>query len=336
MSSLRYRIQIKHHCALILGALVFTACAPETKPSSPVIEAETESTVFAKPDAPYLLAFHSCDSAVLDCGDPRNHSVHIAESDNLYDWELTDIPIVQGSVPDLALIKGELWLYAFHWLQRYDLLTNQWTAPDEVAILNDLEEEWHADPAPYPSENGLSLVYLRTQLNGDPARCADGENSCMKQFRWAQQADDSGLIFDRSELLMTVELSGNQQVAADPDLFDGPDGQYLYISRGQSVQAFHRSSADQTFSMLDEPFESMITRGIGGVPAGHFSPTHDSFFTFVASQIDSSGQSVLKMAEHSTMLELKEQDLVSLNLETYFSETTTLSSPGLLTVEEWD
>ena len=140
MSVPRHCTQNKRKIALVLGALIFAACAPESKPSSSATEADPESIVFAKPEAPYLLAFHSCDSARLDCGDPRNHSVHIAESDNLYDLELTDIPIVQGSVPDMALIKGELWLYAFHWLQRYDLLAGEWTAPDEVAVSNVAEE----------------------------------------------------------------------------------------------------------------------------------------------------------------------------------------------------
>ena len=91
--------------------------------AGPIDTADTADPVYAVPEHPYLLTFHTC--AVDDpCGNPLNHTVQLAGSDDGESWTVLDWfePYV-SSVPDVIVRDGILYVYALPELRRVDLET---------------------------------------------------------------------------------------------------------------------------------------------------------------------------------------------------------------------
>ena len=135
-------------------------------------------------DWPFWMTFHSC-GIDEDCGNPHNHMVHLSVSQDSYDWELIDIPSVAGSVPDLFFRNNKLYLYAMHYLYRYDLENLEWEEREVVEVY-DTEGNfgYHVDPNPILDEEGnLYMAFLYNDQAGDPAGCQ--EHPCQKSFRIA-------------------------------------------------------------------------------------------------------------------------------------------------------
>ena len=168
----------------------------------------------------YLMACHVCD-ATIECGNPMNHTVRIAGSDDGQNWEfLSEFPEVEGSVPDILYRDGTLYLYAMHFLYRYDFEDGSWSEPVVVSVeQEDGTMDRHVDPNPLLTDDGrIVLLYLNNDQNGDPASCV--EFPCLKSFKMAvEKSDSDGAAFERSQELITVELSQQQRIAADPDLW---------------------------------------------------------------------------------------------------------------------
>ena len=234
---------------------------------------------------PFWMAFHSC-GVDDDCGNPNNHMVHLSVSQDSYDWELIDIPSVAGSVPDLFFRNDKLYLYGMHYLYRYDLTNLEWEEREVVEVY-DTEDNfgYHVDPNPILDEEGnLYLVFLYNDQDGDPAGCR--EHPCQKSFRIAKERIGSdGVVFEDAVEILSITLTAENQIAADPDLFLTPQGWTLLISRGQMVQAFQNETLVGNYKPITNLFENRWTDA-GGVPAGFYDSQSEEYWTFVTTHIN--------------------------------------------------
>ncbi len=283
----------------------------------------------------YLLAVHTCDVSV-ECGNPMNHMVRIVGSQDSYEWEVLDnFPPVEGSVPDILFRNGTLYLYAMHYLYRYNVTAGAWENPTVVSVVDvEGEQDRHVDPNPHLSADGrIILLYLSNDQNGDPASCPDFP--CSKSFRMAVEKEGSnGAEFELAEELVSVELSNEQRIAADPDLFIGPDGYYLYLSRGQAIEVHRSSSLWGPYEAVDELPDHRITRNGGGVPAGHYDWSTSSFWTFSTKHLDSTAFTDVWVSRHEELQHQDETEFESLGLLDLVESGNLVSAPGLLVLEE--
>ena len=252
-----------------------------------ITQEEPTSSLPSSPplDWPFWMTFHSCASDE-ECGNPANHTVHLSVSQDSYDWELIDIPSVEGSVPDIFFRNNKLYLYAKHFLYRYDLETLEWEERETVEVYDENGEfGFHVDPNPILDENGdLYLAYLHNDQVGDPAGCRDFP--CQKSFRIAkEQLGSDGVIFEDATEMLSIMLLAENQIAADPDLFPTPNGWTLLISRGQMVQAFEHTELVGKYQPLPDLFENRWTDA-GGVPAGYYDYMSEEYWTFVTTHVN--------------------------------------------------
>ncbi|MBM75919.1 MAG: hypothetical protein CMK59_11005 [Proteobacteria bacterium] len=279
----------------------------------------------------YLMALHTCDTNI-ECGNPMNHKVRIAGSQDSYDWVfLSEFPEVPGSVPDLVFRQGTLYLYAMHFRYRYNFEEGEWSEPTDVSVLNAAGElDRHVDPNPVLAEDGrIVLLYLNNDQNGDPASCV--EFPCVKSFRMAVEKNGSdGTEFELAQELISVELSQEQRIAADPDLFIGPDGYYIYLSRGQAIEVHKSTSLWGPYEPAYELPDHRITRNGGGVPAGYYDWNTSMFWTFSTKHLDSTAFTDIRMVRHSSFEHQDEAEFESLGLLNFLEEGNLVSSPGLM------
>ena len=141
----------------------------------------------------YLMAFHTCDTAI-ECGNPMNHTVRIAALKMVMIGNFARFPLA-GSVPDLLYRDGVLYLYAMHFVYRYDF--NEGLGPSEVVSVEnpDGTPDRHVDPNPLLTDDGrIVLLYLSNDPNGDPAGCT--AFPCFKSFKMAvEKRDGDGAAF---------------------------------------------------------------------------------------------------------------------------------------------
>lgn len=237
----------------------------------------------------YIMAFHACNIATVDCRDPRNHEVYIAQSDDGINWSpLSGYTPYSGSVPDLVRRGNMLYVYTPGQVRRYQIDTNTWkdAAPVSVSIKHGdgTTDQLFVDPCPILDENGkIVLFYLVGQLGGDPAQCQSGQSSCTKIFRSATEVSGSdGVSFlddngNRAEI--TINSPGN---ASDPDIFKGPDGYIMYIARDGGVQALHSADMRGRYENISGlPNGMLVSTGSGSVPSGYYDGTTGQYWTYV-------------------------------------------------------
>ena len=280
----------------------------------------------------YLMAFHSCDTSQGECGNPQRHQVHIAGADAIDDWELLlEVPPFDGSVPDLLVRNDILYIYSLPELRRLDLKTGLWM---EVVILelSDTEGEplIYVDPSvTLDSQGRISLFFMEGIEGSDPATCAHDEESCTKYFYSATEDEGSlGAAFTLDEgVRMSIDLVAGE-IAADSDIFEGPDGFYQYVSRGQNVQVFFSEDMKGDYTPLSLfPNGVLTSQASGGVPSGHYDSENDLFWTFVSTQ--NGPLSEIRLAIHSQQEQLTSSDFQTiLTGPDYFSDYHLVSSPG--------
>ena len=120
-----------------------------------------------------------------------------------------------------------------------------------------------------------------------------------------------GLLFDFHKNSL-VELSQEQRIAADPDLFVGPDGYTIYISRGQAIEVHRSTDLWGPYEPAYELPDYRITRNGGGVPAGHYDWDTSMFWTFSTKHVDSTAFTDIQIVRHSSFEHQDESEFSSL------------------------
>jgi hypothetical protein len=281
----------------------------------------------------YLLAFHACNAATTDCRGPQNHQTYVAQSNDGATW--TVIPgylPYGGSVPDLVRRGNTLYVFTVSppsrfridvgQLRRYRIDTDTWESPVDVRMAQGSgANEMFVDPSPTVDDRGrIVLFYMVGQSGGDPAHCLPGQASCIKLFRSATEVEGSdGTHFvvdpgNRAE----VTIAG-ADTAADPDIFSGPQGYVMYVSRGPSVQAMSSSDLRGTYANIAGLSNGLLVTESGGIPAGHYATTTGQYWTYVHQS--QGAVAVIRRAEHA--------GLSTPVADSQFSTTLTGSSAGL-------
>lgn len=289
----------------------------------------------------YVMAFHACDTAVDTCSQPVNHDTYVAQSDDGISWTLlSGYTAFDGSVPDLIRRDDVLYVYAVDSmlnqlvLRRYHITAGTWDETVSVTVLDENgEAELLVDPSLIIDEDGkLVLFYLNpASMGGDPAMCESGETSCTKTFRSATEQDTDGAEFvadSGNRLELTISSSSS---ASDPDIFEGPEGFVLYISRGSSVQVFTATSLRDTYEVMDDGLsDGYLVTNLGGIPSGYYSESDATFSTYVHSN-DGDLQIIRRATHTSLATALDETDFTTVITGDSFSElgsTFTVASPG--------
>ncbi len=277
----------------------------------------------------YLMAFHACDTALTNCGDPRIHMVYLAESNDGAAWTLLPgwVPF-PGSVPDVIRRGSTLYVFtAGGTLVRYRLDTNTIEPPVTVSLPG--LEAGFVDPSLILDEGGrLVLFFLHGRLGGDPAGCPPGQSSCLNHFGSATEvAGSDGTRFtldpgDRASL--TLSASGGLRSASDPDIFFDGTQYVLYISQGPSISVWVSPELRGAYRKISD-----LAQGTGGIPSGHFDPVSQRYWTY--GHVVRGGVAVIRRAVHaglSTLLNESDWETIITGPAIGLTATTNVESPG--------
>ena len=260
-------------------ANIFLSCT-----QSDLFTLRVESTPQLSLEKPYLLAFHQCNDQEADCFDPMMHQTRLAHSADGQHWTFFDqIAPFKGSVPDLLYRDDTLFVYALPKLRRFRI-------PDKKVDISHFhvsdekgELVLQVDPSPIVDEKGRIVLFFMVGIAGtDPARCPQGEKRCVKHFRSAtEEPGSNGLRFQLDPGIRASVSLSQGHFASDPDLFQGPDGFYMYLSRGAQVQVLFSQTLRGTYKPLSSLPQGIISQNVGGVPAGYYDPKSGAFWTFI-------------------------------------------------------
>ena len=231
----------------------------------------------------YFLAFLGCDHAAFNCLDPMNHRVYLAQSNDGASWSL--VPGWQpypGSVPDVIRRGKDLYVYTPGQVRRYRGATGTWESPVPVT-LSDPAANNYVDPSMTVDGQGrLVMFYLLGILGQDPAQCAPLQTTCTKHFHSATEvAGSDGTAFAVNPGDRVTVTIGNPGSASDPDIYSDHGRFILYVSRGQSVQAFTSTALHGVYVPIPSLPNGGILTTFGGVPAGYFDPLTARYWTYV-------------------------------------------------------
>lgn len=265
----------KFYFILPLLFLLGVGCAPSAPKDS---ESPSESTPVVT--GKYLLTFHACDASIINCRDPRNHQVYLAQGDEGLSWNL--VPgwrPFKGSVPDV-IRRGDI-LYimtARNELVRYHVDTN--TQEDPVPVTIEGVRDGFVDPSLFIDEDGrLVLFFLYGMRGGDPAGCRERESTCVKRFGSATEVsgtDGAKFTLDEGDRA-AISLSSGLRSASDPDIFFDGEKYVLYISYGPSVSVWTSSELRGAYTEIN----TKLSNQSGGIPAGFFEPESGQYWTYV-------------------------------------------------------
>ena len=232
--------------ALLMGAL-----------SSAVELANAAVTV---PTQPYLMAFHTCAPGATDCNNPSNHIVQLGQSADGVTWSLVGgWQSFKGSVPDVFRRGDTLFVISTSGLMRVDMKTGATT----TATVS-LNSGTYVDPSLAQLPDGRLILFFLPGIPGqDPAGCAPGEASCVRQIKSAVEVAGSNgtqFVVDDGARISETITSG---AFSDPDIFYNGTEWVLYVSRGPSVHAYTSASLQGSYV-----FKAVVSNNTGGVPAG--------------------------------------------------------------------
>ncbi len=321
--------------------LVFWSCSVDIESKHTVFTPGDTATVDVGPPFgyPYLLTFHSCNVAQSNCGDPSTHLVYLAGSTDGLEWDIIpEMNPFPSSVPDVVIRDDVLYVMGLPQLQRMDLKTGIWMETVYPQIFDGTEFIMHVDPSMYVDEQNRIVLFFMEGIEGsDPATCPPGETVCTKYFLSATEVPGSmGTLFSLDEgIRMSIELNETQRIAADPDIFAGPDGFYQYVSRGQNTQVFYSDNLRGAYSPVATLNDAILSMGGGGVPAGYFDLQDFVYWTFVTTNVDG-GYTDIRLAQHSTLLEqLRYDDFDTiLSGPEHLTNDHLVSSPGFFAFVE--
>jgi hypothetical protein len=212
------------------------------------------------PTQAYVMAFHTCATGATDCRNPANHIVQLAQSPDGVTWSLVGgWQSYRGSVPDAFRRGNTLYVFSTSGLLKINMTTGE-TSTTSVS----LNEGSFVDPSLAQLPDGrLILFYLPGIMGQDPASCAPGEASCVRQIRSAVEvagSDGTRFVVDSSPRVSETITSGS---FSDPDIFFNGSEWVLYVSRGPSVHAYTSTSIQGSFI-----FRAIVSNNLGGVPSG--------------------------------------------------------------------
>lgn len=247
------------------------------------------SAAVTPPTQPYLMAFHTCASGAADCNNPANHIVQLAQSADGTSWSL--VPgwtSYKGSVPDVFRRGNTLYVISTSGLTKVDMTTGA-TSTSSVT----LSEGSFVDPSLAQLPDGrLILFYLPGVPGQDPAQCAQGESSCVRQIRSAVEvagSDGTQFTVDAGARVTETITSG---AFSDPDIFFNGTEWVLYVSRGPSVHAYTSSTLQGTYGN-----KTVVSNNLGGVP-GALVLANGTIATYVHTSSGSSTE--IRMATSAT------------------------------------
>ena len=292
---------------------------------------DTGAADFAVPEFPYLLSFHTCPSDKEPCGNPLNHSVRLAGSDDGFNWNLLDwVEPFMGSVPDVLVRDGILYLYSLPELRRIDLATQE-VLSGSVLTFQSEETIFHADPSMILDEEGRIVMFFLEGAEGiDPASCP--EKPCTKRILSATEEPGSlGTEFSIDEgarLEIEITEDGPARVS-DPDIFATDSGYSMLISRGQSVRVYHSDELRGSFETL---IKDNLTPGTGGVPAGE--QIDGEFWLYFSVDEDGGFNSEIQWIVLDDLAQVLAEDaLTPISVSPALDVDTIMGSPGFWAVE---
>jgi len=218
------------------------------------------SAAVTVPIQPYLMSFHTCAPGASDCNNPNNHIVQMAQSADGSNWSLVGgWQSYKGSVPDVFRRGNTLYVFSTSGLMRIDMSTGATTTSTVT-----LNGGTYVDPSLAQLPDGrLILFFLPGILGQDPAQCAAGQTSCVREIKSAVEvAGSDGTRFDVDPGARVSEtITGG--AFSDPDIFYNGTEWVLYVSRGPSVHAYTSGSIQGSYT-----FRGVVSNNLGGVPAG--------------------------------------------------------------------
>lgn len=246
----------------------------------------------------FIMSFHTCDSA---CVGFQDHKVNLAESDDGASWTLVPnfVPY-NGSVPDVIVRGNKLYIYTPNKVKRYDNATNQWDPlPVNVSVVDQSGNPVSfVDPSPLVDSNGKIVLFFlnSTGSTGDPASCTS--LPCTKYFDSAVEVDASdGTQFTlQSGNRASVTLTTTGQTASDPDIYFDGSKYILYISRGQSTDAYFSTLLHGSYTVFPNLSAGQLTN-MGSVPCGQYDVVTGKYWTYI--HANASGNIIIRQAIHS-------------------------------------
>ena len=232
-------------CAVVVGLAVNAA---------PVSGAVTV------PTQPYLMSFHTCLPGASDCNNPGNHIVQLAQSADGANWSLVGgWQSYKGSVPDVFRRGNTLYVFSTSGLMRIDMTTGATTTASVT-----LNSGTYVDPSLAQLPDGRLILFFLPGIPGqDPAQCAAGQASCVREIKSAVEvagSDGTKFELDAGARVTETITSG---AFSDPDIFFNGTEWVLYVSRGPSVHAYTSTSIQGSYT-----FRGIVSNNLGGVPAG--------------------------------------------------------------------
>ena len=212
------------------------------------------------PTQPYLMSFHTCVSGATDCNNPASHIVQLAQSADGSSWSLVQgWQSYSGSVPDVFRRGNTLYVISTGGLTKVDLSSGL-TSTSQVT----LSEGTFVDPTLAQLPDGRLILFFLPGVPGqDPAQCATGESSCVRQIRSAVEvagSDGTRFTVDAGARISETITGG---AFSDPDIFFNGTEWVLYVSRGPSVHAYTSASLQGSYA-----FRGVVSNNLGGVPSG--------------------------------------------------------------------
>lgn len=241
------------------------------------------------PTQPYLMSFHTCAAGATDCNSPSNHVVQLAQSSDGASWSLVSgWQSYKGSVPDVFRRGNTLYVISTSGLTKVDLTTGATTSTSVS-----LSEGSYVDPSLAQLPDGRLILFFLPGVPGqDPAGCAPGEASCVRQIRSAVEVAGS----DGTQFTVESGARVSETITAgsfsDPDIFFNGSEWVLYVSRGPSVHAYTSTSLQGSYV-----FKGIVSNNLGGVPAG-LRLNDGSIATFVHTSI--AGSTEIRRATSAT------------------------------------
>ena len=225
-----------------------------------VANAGPVSAAVTVPTQPYLMSFHTCAPGASDCNNPNNHIVQMAQSADGANWSLVGgWQSYKGSVPDVFRRGNTLYVFSTSGLMRVDMTTGATTT---AAVT--LTSGTFVDPSLAQLPDGRLILFFLPGIPGqDPAQCAAGQASCVREIKSAVEvAGSDGTRFELDAgSRITETITGG--AFSDPDIFYNGTEWVLYVSRGPSVHVYTSASLQGSYS-----FRGIVSSNLGGVPAG--------------------------------------------------------------------
>ena len=291
----------------------------------------------------YLMAFQACDTSAIDCNQPTNHRVYLAQSDDGEHWEI--VPgwqPFQGSVPDIIRRGETLYFFSPGTVTRYHMDTGVLDATEMVDIQG--VPNGFVDPSLLLDDEGRLVLFFGYGLpGGDPANCAQEEvNGCDRKIDSATEVDGSDgtrFVLDeghRAELTVDPE-NGEIRSVSDPDVFFDGQQYVLYISHGLSFSVWTSPTMQGSYARVDALPNGLLSNAQGGVPTGYYNAASGMYWSYAHYSPNLQTPSVIRLARHAALdRPLSQGDFVTVisGENMGFDSTWMVGSPSILDLEQ--